>query len=354
MTGRRRRVAVVTVSTVAALSVATGAIAYYALTSTQSNVPLTVATLASATSPGATVVDAATVQLSWTLPGGQMPGAVYAVTNTTDGHVVCTVATASCTDTAALPGTVNSYAITTTLPGTSWTSAATAFATATATPAVLVLTTTSGGALGPATAGTAFALRVTAKRWSGGALVADTSYAGTKTLVWSGLATSPGGMAPAYPATSVAFASGASTTTLNVTAYAAGTATLTATEGARSGSATFVVSAAAAALRYTSATPSCASGNVTISASGGTFIAKVSRDKDAYGNTATLSGTPTVALSAAPASKGTFSTTSLTFASGAGETSASFTWTASGSNPSVVVTAAAAGMASATCTLRQS
>ncbi len=352
MTRRLRRTAVVATAAVATVSVATAAAAYYALTSTQANASFTAATLAAAGSPAATATDPTTVTLSWTPPSGQLAGAAYAVTNTTDNHAVCTVTTATCTDTAALPGTVNTYAVTTALPGTAWTTTPTAFATPAATPDLLALTTTTGGAIGPVTAGTAFGLKVTAKKWSAGSLVTDTAYTGTKALAWSGLSASPGGTAPVYPAASVAFTSGASTTALNATAYAAGSATLTATEGARRGSASFTVAAAIGVLRFTSATPSCATGTITISASGGTFVAKVSRDRDAYGNTVTLTGTPTVTLSAAPASKGSFAPTSLTFASGAAET-ASFTWTASGSNPSVVLTAASAGLTSARCSAKQ-
>ena len=348
MSTRLRRPAVVVLAAAVALSVATAAAAYYAVTSTQANATFTAATLLNALSPSASVTDPMTVALSWTLPSGQLGGAAYTVTNTTDNHAVCTVTTSSCTDTAALPGTVNSYTIAATLPGTAWTTSSTSFASA-ATPDLLAVTNLSG----PVTAGTAFSLKVTAQKWTAGALGTDTAYTGTKTLAWTGLASSPNGNAPAYPVTSVSFSSGASTTALTATAYAAGTATLSVSEGARRGSLSFAVAAAAGVLRYTSATPSCATGNITISGTGGTFVAKVSRDKDAYGNAAALTGTPTVTLTAAPSSKGSFSPASLTFASGAAETAASFTYTASGTNPSVVLTAASSGLASATCTAKQ-
>jgi hypothetical protein len=354
MSRRLRRGAVAAAAAIAVGSVAAGAAAYYALTSTQASATFAVPALSPPTSPAASAGGPTTVALSWTAPATQLPGARYSVTNTTDGHAVCTVSGTTCTDTAALPGTVNAYAIAATLPGTSWTTAAAAFQTSTATPDALALTTTSGGALGPVTAGTAFGLRVTARRWNGSALVTDTAYAGPKTIAWSGLAAAPNGAIPVYPATSVAFTSGASTTALNATAFAAGAATLTATEGARTGSASFAVNAAGGVLRFTSAAPSCAAGSIAISAAGGTFTAKVSRDTDAYGNAVTVSGTPTVSLSAAPASKGTFSTATLTYAAGAGETAVSFTWTASSANPSVVITAATPGLGSATCSVKQS
>lgn len=353
MNARTRRGAVVVTAAVAVCGVATAAVAYYGVTSTSSNAAVTVATLARAGSPAAAVTNATTVAVSWTIPGGQLPGATYAVVNTTDGHQVCTVATNACTDTAALPGAVNAYTVTTALPGTSWTTAATAFATPAPTPDALAVTGSTGAALTTVTAGTAFGVRVTARKWNGTAVVTDTTYAGTKTVAWSGLSASPNGNIPVYPATSVAFTAGASTTALNVTTYAAGAATLAVAEGPRSGGATFTVAPAGAVLRFTSATPSCASGSISISASGGTFGAKVSRDTDAYGNTVALSGTPAITLSGSPASKGSFSPSSVTYAAGAAESPA-FTWTASGANPSVVLTAAAAGFTAATCTAKQS
>src|SRR5205823_5675526 len=73
-----------------------------------------------------------------------------------------------------------------------------------------------------------------------------TSYAGTKTVTWSALSTSPApaSQAPSYPTTSVAFTAGASTTTLTATAYAAGSNTLTATDSGHSGSASLTVGVA--------------------------------------------------------------------------------------------------------------
>src|SRR5205807_2708576 len=74
---------------------------------------------------------------------------------------------------------------------------------------------------------------------------AATSYTGTKNITWSGLATSPApaSQAPSYPASSVSFSSGASTTALAATAYsAAGPNALTATDTGHTGSAALTVS----------------------------------------------------------------------------------------------------------------
>lgn len=351
-----RRAATVAAATAAVVAVAVPAWAYYALRSNTVSRSFTAATLAAPVSPKATVVSATSVTVSWTLPAGQVAAAQYAVTNTTDNHAVCTAAAASCTDTAALPGVVNAYSVRTVLPGSTWASAATAFSTPAATPPVLSLARSTGAALGTLTAGTPVTLRVTAQRWSAGSLVTDTTYAGTKTLAWGGLTASPDGTAATYPATSVAFTSGASTTTLSLTAVDAGAATLTVTEGARTGSASFTVDAGTPALRFTNGTPSCDTGSVSISQTG-TFVAFVSRDRDAYGNTVSTSGTPTVTVSAPGNAKGSVTSGgTLTFATnGAKETSGAATYTAAGKDTNgVTVTASAPGYVSGTCSVKQS
>jgi hypothetical protein len=344
----KSRAAVVTTAVVAVTGVATAAVAYYALTSTTSNGTATARTLASATAPSATVVSSTQVNLAWTLPSSQVPGAIYAVTNTVDGHVACTVTTASCSDTAALPGVANTYSLRATLSGSTWVSPATTFSSA-ATPDVLTLTTAAGGTIGTQTAGTAFGIKVTAQKWSNGSLVTDTAYTGSggsaKTFAWSGLPTSPDGTAPAYPATSVSFSSGVSTTALNVTAYDAGANTLTATEGARTGSASFTVNAAGAALRFNGTSSACGSTTAIT-----TLTGKISRDLDDYGNTATFSGAPTVALG--PTNKGSFNPTSVSFANNGAKDTGTFTYTASGSG-NVTLTATATGYVTGTCAVKQ-
>ena len=100
------------------------------------------------------------------------------------------------------------------------------------------------------TAGTAFNETVTAlDAWHNTAK----SYAGTKTLAWSGPANAPNGQAPVYPAT-VTFAAGAGTASIKL--YDAQSTTLKATEGTLEGiTATFTIKAAASK-KLTVPTPS--------------------------------------------------------------------------------------------------
>jgi S-adenosylmethionine hydrolase len=96
-----------------------------------------------------------------------------------------------------------------------------------------------------ATAGTtAVSVKVTAiDEWGNTAK----SYAGAKTLVWSGPSSSPSGQAPSYPstATAVTFAAGVGTAT-SIKLYDAQSTTLKATEGSIEGTtASFTVKAAA-------------------------------------------------------------------------------------------------------------
>ncbi len=70
-----------------------------------------------------------------------------------------------------------------------------------------------------------------------------TGYSGSKSITWSGPASSPNGTAPTLPAGTVSFSSGVSTTSLGVTFTGAGAQTLTATQGSITGSASTTVSA---------------------------------------------------------------------------------------------------------------
>ena len=101
------------------------------------------------------------------------------------------------------------------------------------------------------TAGTAFNVTVTA--WDAWHNIAK-SYAGAKTLTWSGPASSPSGKAPSYPAT-VTFTAGVGTAS-SLKLYDAQNTALKATEGAIEGtSGTFTVKAATAK-KLTLPTPS--------------------------------------------------------------------------------------------------
>ncbi len=127
---------------------------------------------------------------------------------------------------------------------------------------------------GTQTAGTSFAVTITAKLPSG---PTDTSYSGAKSVVFSGPANSPNGTAPTYPAT-VTFTNGAGTATITLF-NAAPSTTLTATAGAITGTSTaFQVKPAAVPLAFTTCPPAQhGRGQV---ATGQT----VTRGNDPYGN----------------------------------------------------------------------
>jgi len=344
----KKRGAVVATAAAADVAVAVPAWAYLTLTSNSDNATFTARSLVAPTAATATVVSSSSVNLAWSA-ASQLTGATYVVTNTVDNHVACTVTATSCSDTAALPGVVNTYSAKATLPSSTWASASTTFQTAAATPIRFLLTTPTNAAIGTQTAGTSFAIRVTAQKWTGSAIGTDTSYFGSggsaKTLAWSGLSTSPDGTAPTYPATSVSFTAGVSTTALNATAFDAEAATLSVSEGTRSGSASFTVNAATAELRFNGTSTACGSAT-TIT----TLTGKISRDLDVYGNTATFSGTATVALG--PTNKGSFSPTSVSFANNGAKDTNTFTYTPSG-NGNVTLTATSAGYITGNCTVKQ-
>jgi hypothetical protein len=170
-----------------------------------------------------------------------------------------------------------------------------------------------------ATAGSAFNVTLTATDEYGNTA---TSYSGTKTLAWSGPASSPGGHAPEYPstATSVAFTSGVGTAS-GITLYDAVSAvTLTAKEGSslKGTASVAVVAAAAKTLVFATIAEQTA----------GTAFTVTLTATDQYGNTTTsYSGTKTLAWSGpanspsghAPEYPST--ATSVTFTNGSGKAS---------------------------------
>lgn len=193
----------------------------------------------------------------------------------------------------------------------------TAQAAATTTTSTSSTTTTTTCAAGVAThflvttspstvnAGTAFTVTLTAQDCNNNTV---TTYSGTQTVAWSAAGTSPAGNAPNYPATSVNFTSGVSTSTLSATLYKSGSNTLTAAAGSVSGSATVTVNALSGTnLAWTSVTtksPGTLSGTCYFSCtytavgnSGMTFGANISLT-DAYGNLVNASSTFTVTVTA--------------------------------------------------------
>jgi prepilin-type N-terminal cleavage/methylation domain-containing protein len=167
----------------------------------------------------------------------------------------------------------------------------------------------------------------------------DTTYAGSKTLVFSGPTNAPNGNAPVYPLT-VSFSNGLATA--QVTLFNAATTTLTVTEGTRTGSGTLAVSAAPVQLQFDKC-PTAVKGAVT----SGITVSRLATD--AYGNADSKAGSPiTVTLAA---NEGSFSSTSLTIPANQPQASGSVTFTnPSGNNKQVTVTAQSAGYLNASCT----
>jgi hypothetical protein len=168
-----------------------------------------------------------------------------------------------------------------------------------------------------ATAGTPFSVTLTADDEYANTA---TSYAGSKTLAWSGPANSPSGKAPEYPAsaTTVTFSSGVGIASEIDLYDAVASVTLTVKEGATiKGTASLkVLSAAAKTLAFTNLAEQTAGSafNVTLTA------------KDEYANTAaTYTGTKTLAWSgpanspSAHAPEYQATATSVTFNAGVGK-----------------------------------
>jgi hypothetical protein len=167
-----------------------------------------------------------------------------------------------------------------------------------------------------AIAGSAFSVTLTATDEYGNP---TTSYAGAKTLTWSGPANSPSGHAPEYPAgaTTVTFANGVGTAS-EIDLYDAATVTLTVKEGgAVKGSASITVKAASAN-SFSVPTP--------IEQTAGTaFNVKVTAT-DEWGNTATsYAGAKTLTWSGPASSPNSTppvypaSSTTVTFTAGVGK-----------------------------------
>lgn len=294
------------------------------------------------TSVTATALTYSSVKVSWSAPASGPTPAQYVVLRTAPtSATVCTVSspTATCTDTGLAGSTSYSYTVTSLL-GTSWASGPSPTASAT-TPAgpTFKLTTTGGNK----TAGTAFAVTITATT---NGTTTDTSFAGVKSLSFSGPGNAPSGTAPTYPAT-VSFTAGVGSA--SVTLVNAETVNLAATDGTRSGSvAVTVVAGTAAKLGWSSSTPSCASGTINVGV-GGAFTSKVTA-YDTYLNPKT--GSRTVNLSRSPA-LGSLSVTSLGITAANSETTSSFTYTRPGGGNNITVTAASSGLTSVTCAVNQ-
>jgi hypothetical protein len=239
---------------------------------------------------------------------------------------------------------------------------ATGSATTTVSPGTASMFGVSGlGAT--ATAGTAVGgLTLTAEDADGNAV---TSYSGSKSITWSGPASSPNGTAPTLPTGTVSFTNGVSTTSLSVTFTHAGSQTLTATQGSLTGSATTAVSGAAPATMVlancsvSGGTPTGCSSSYTGFGNGtGGFVTADVRLLDKYGNAATISGTISLSVTSS-SGKYTITGSPLTINGSAtppNQSTGTFTVTKTGSGSgsatiTVQVTSGATGVSNLTFTV---
>ena len=201
------------------------------------------------------------------------------------------------------------------------------------------------------TAGTAFNATITAKLNAG---TTDTTYSGVKTIVFTGPINGPNGTAPVYPAT-VSFTNGVGSA--SITLYKASVTTLTATQGAITGAATFTVQAGVrAAFVFTNC--SANGGAVTnpcgasISVGNAGFANLHISVLDAWGNTATITGSAlTVTLNNSAPAK--FSLTGVaTIAVGSSESSV-VKATNLGNNNTAVISTTNAGFTQASITVQK-
>ncbi len=335
-----RRVLVIAVTVFAALG-STAAMAAWTPAGSGSGTSSGLA-LGLPTSVAATALSYSSVRVTWAAPGSSPTPSQYVVRRTAPTTAtVCTVAppTLQCDDTGLTGSITYGYTVESRL-GTNWTSGQSGTASATTPAGPTFLLSVSGSTK---TAGNAFNVTITATT---DGVTTDTAYAGAEVLTFSGPASSPGGNAPVYPA-SVTFTAGVGTASVRL--YNAATATLSATDGTRTGSVSVtVVPANANQLRFTSSSVSCTSGSVTVG-TGGAFTSKVTA-YDSYLNP--KPGSRTVFLTRSP-SIGTLSPTSLSIAAGNSETTNSSTYTLPGGTPpDVTVRAASFGLSSTTCVVK--
>ena len=159
-------------------------------------------------------------------------------------------------------------------------------------------------------AGSAFSETITAKDAFGNTA---TSYEGTKTIAFSGPASSPTGKAPEYPA-SVTFTAGSGSG--SIVLYNAGSTTLSAADGAVSGTSSSFTVAGAGAASFTLSTPA--------TQTAGSSFSETITAKDVYGNTAGYSGKQTIVFSGpgtSPGGKAPSYPSSVTFSAGVGTAS---------------------------------
>ncbi len=297
------------------------------------------------TSTAAAGTGPTSISITWAAPtGGSVSPTQYVVRRTAPTTAtVCTVGDAvfSCNDTGLTTNTTYTYTVEARI-GSNWSSGQTAGFTGTTANATFIV---APGAAAK-TAGTAFTTTITATT---NGVTTDTSYAGVKTITFSGPASSPSGQAPTYPA-SVTFVAGVGSA--SITLYKVETVTLAATDGTRSGSASVTVAAATASqLRYTTSTPACTSGSVIVG-NGGSFTSRVTI-YDAYLNPVPQAAARSISITRSSVT-GTLAPTTLTIPIAASETSGATTFTLpNGNPPNTTITASSAGVTSAACIVRK-
>lgn len=293
---------------------AAAAFGYWLTTNGANPAQAAAASLSAPTAPTATADGSGAVTVGWSLPASQLTGAQYVVSRTSgpgSPTTVCTVASTatSCQDSGLTAGAAYGYSIDAVLDG--WQSPAITTTATTDTPTFTVALSP-----GPYTAGVAITVvSVTAE--VGGS--ADTTYTGSKTLTWSGLASSPSGQAATYPSSTATFTNGVALLASAFTAYDAASDTLTATDAGAptvTGSVTFPVGPGTAG-SFELADPG--------TQSAGTAFAETVTAADAYGNVATgYSGSQIIAFtgpSSSPGGQAPAYPAAVSFSAGAGTAS---------------------------------
>lgn len=354
------RASAVVLGTAAVLAVAVPAYAAWSITATNPTANAQATAIDTVTGVTSTVTSSS-VTLTWVAPSG-VPATGYTVTRTAPSPAaVCTnVAVTTCTDTGLSGSTEYTYSIV--ALRSNWTSSAVVTSVTTSTG--VVTRTFAVSVSGAATAGTPKSVSLTALTNG----VTDLTYIGSHTLTFSGAANSPNGDTPTT-SQAVEFTAGVGAASL--TFVKAETFTLTVSEAspARSGSTSVSVNAGAAnRLRFTTTdvrvgntgttyvSRDCVPGGGVDVGNGGIFRSKVSVT-DLYGNqVANGASVVTVGITRSPTSQPAPSSASLTVAANAdpGETSTTFSYshpTGSAGNTNTVLTAAAGGLTSVSCTI---
>jgi hypothetical protein len=286
----------------------------------------------------------ASARLVWKAPGGAPAPGGYVVTR--NGATVCVTTKTSCLEMNLAPGSTYTYLVSST-SGRYWVSATPLTMTATTAPGSFTISDVSTSAV---TAGAKLTFTVSATYGFGSV---DTSYTGVHPItITSSLPASPGGNVSGGDVrpTFTAGVAGMVATTV----YAAGTQTLTVSDGARTGTLAISVSpAAASSLELLSATSTdvlCApSGEATVPA-GQALTARVAL-VDAYGNLVIAGTAMNLALTYSGA--GELTPTTLTIPAKTSQTDSSLALTKSaGASPAGTLTITAAGTTvSARCTI---